>query len=56
MSDGPTQTARGSSRLDDEARKVWQEQFGERYVHVQQQPQQPSRAERRGNRQRRRRR
>lgn len=42
--------ARGSSKLDDDARKVWQERFGERYVQVPQEPFKPARRQRRRRR------
>lgn len=53
---GPQQTARGSSRLDPESQETYRGLFGVRYLHVQQQPAVPSRAQRRGGRARGRRR
>ena len=41
------ETAPGSSMLDPSGQDVWEKRFGQRYVHVPQQPFSPSRRERR---------
>ena len=41
------ETAPGSSMLDPSGQDVWERRFGERYVHVPQQPFMPNRRERR---------